>query len=640
MQGGRHRTSAVAAGMGLLAASLLIVVQGATVGCRNENDPNYWLGKMDKPVWRDQALTNLERLFSEKMREGRNDRTSPVVREYVDTVASGLITVYPTLASGGTEDVTSMNKIVALLSQMETAEAQPVYDAALGDISGTKIARANTAAEALARFCRSREHEAEFIPPVSEQDDAWRQRCSTAAKSVDVLIKAVDGVVAQRDERGDNAENTGEEDALTQSLVSALGNIVLGNPSIPQRQAVVAKLVEILDTPDTLQDLRINMAALKFIGRLGDPSTIPALVRALFMQGRRRPVALQEVARAAIMESDDLNAMAEALVRAGRMQDTALNHMQEGDPNFDVRLIKEQVAITLGQLGVSSQSVLSYLMDELNHNDLDDFDRTPPKGPVSFTPEMSRSHRRSFAGQALGRLRHQPALPVVVERLQTKVAGGGIEMASASVDILEAPGYIDAAGDFLAPAQTNELLLPFALHGDDALKDRSARRLALQGDASYATKLERSASQMEDCDEEMRSRGCVKDNFLKRYVPMLRSSEGCNNLECWLGKLRDSNANIRERAAYQVAMRAVGNEAASNQARTALLAALDERSADVMEAFIFALDRLSPAGCDDQCQRRLDEVILELRGRNGMNAARRSLVGLRARMVFRARANK
>jgi hypothetical protein len=638
MQDARHRISTVAAAVAVLAASLVVLVGGA--GCRNENDPNYWLGKMDQPVWRDQALTNLERLFSEKMREGNNDRANAAVQEYINTTAAGLIELYPSLTGGGTEDVTSANKIVALLSQMESPTAQPVYQAALADVSGTKLARANTAAEALARFCRGRDVDAEFVPPPSKRDDAWRQSCSAAATSVDALLQAAGAVDEERNGRGDNAENTGEEDALTQALVSALGNILLGNPDLSQKQQIIDKLIHILETPDTRQDLRINMAALKMLGRIGDSQAVPVMVRALFMQGKRRPVALQEVARSSIMEMNDLGAMAEALVRAGQMQDTALNSMQEADPNFDVRLIKEQVAITLGQLGISSQPVLAYLMAEFDHSELDDFDRTAPKGPVNFTPEISKSHRRSFAAQALGSLRHQPALATLVARLATKSSGGGVEMASGDVDILEAPGYIDAAGDFLAPRQTNAVLLPFALRGDDALMDRAGRRLALQAGANVAQRMQKKAESMEDCPEEARRRGCVKDHFLKRYVPMLRSAQGCTDLACWVGKVGDSNANIRERAAYQLAMLAVGNEGASTQARTALLGALDEQSADVLAAYTFALDRLSPGGCNEECLNTIDTAIMRLRGRNSMNAARRSLAGLRARLAYRARTSQ
>jgi len=634
MLGARQRKRAAITTL-VAVGTLATLLIGAS-GCRDENDPNYWLGKMQDVVWRDQALTNIRRLFSQTMQDADNNRDAPEVQNFVNTVSGGLIESYNDMSSGGTEDVTSMNKIVSLLSEMDTPAALPVYRHALSDVSGTKIERANTAAAAVARFCISDEPHAEFIPPPSKQTDSWRQRCSAAAELTDVLIGAVDAINEQRSARGENAENTPEEDALARSLVSALGNILLGNPDIPQRDDIIAKLIAILETPDLVQDLRINMDALKMLGQIGDVAAVPVLVRALFIQGKRRQVALQEVARVSIMQVEDLNAMADALIKAGRMQDEALMRMQRADPNFDVRLIKEQVAITLGMLGIRSEPVLSYLMEELNHTEFDDFDGIPGRGQVTFTKERSRSVRRSFAAQALGKLHHDPALPTIIGRLRAKKTGDTWAPVEENVDFEEWPGYIDGAGDFLEPSKTNEVFLPFLVFGDDALLDRVGRRLALQAGPAVAQKVQQRATKMEDCEEETRARGCVKDNYLKRYVPMLQSGEGCTDVACWITKIGDNNANIRERAAYQLAMLAYGNEEASNQARTALLNALDESSADVSDAYIFAIDRLSPNGCGQECLTSLQKRIDTLRGRSTQHELRRALTGLRARLAFRA----
>jgi hypothetical protein len=287
-------------------------------------------------------------------------------------------------------------------------------------------------------------------------------------------------------------------------------------------------------------------------------------------------------------------------------------------------------------LGVRSENVLGYLMEELNHTEFDDFDGIPGRGQDTFSKERSRAVRRSFAAQALGKLHHDPALPVIVARLEAKKSGDTWAPAQADVDFEEWPGYLDAAGDFLEPSKTNQLMLPFLEFGDDALLDRVGRRLALQAGPEIAEKIQQRGTKMEDCDEEIRARGCVKDNFLKRYVPMLQSGQGCTDVACWISKLGDSNANIRERAAYQLAMLGYGNEDASNQARTALLNALDESSGDVVNAYIFAIDRLSPNGCNQECLTTLQNRIDTLAGRSTEHEIRRALTGLRARLAFRA----
>lgn len=631
MQGRGLRAARVGAAVLVALAGLAAILAS---GCRDESDPNYWLGKLEDDVWREEALRRLDTMFSDVMRENGNDRTKAPVAEFITNVGGALIKAYDAdyVARGaaGSEDVSSRNKIVTILSQMETPDALPVYLSALQDVAGTKVDRANTAAEAIARFCRDRT--SAFLPPEAQQDEAWRARCSAADGAIPALVTAIDAVNAQRNDRGSNAENTPEEDALMRSAVSALGNALLGNPSSSHRTEGIAKLIEVLDTPDTAQDLQINMLALQMLGLLGDTQAIPVLVRALFMQGQRRPVALQEIARVSLMQIGDLNAVAEAMVRAGRLQDEQLNAMQRADQAFDIRLIKEQVAITLGMLDIGSEPVTTYLTEELNHAEEDEFDQTPSRGRVSFTPTLSKAYRRMWAAGALGKLHHEPALDTIVGRLRIK----NRELADRTVDMAEVPGYLDAAGDYLMPDRTDEVLLSWAVEGDEALRDRAARRLSLQSSAKVVPALRERAARMDECDPELR--GCVKRNFEEGYIPVLEAAEGCTTVQCWASKIGDDSWRIRERAAYSLAMLAFGHDEEMGQARTTLLGALDDRSEDVVYAMVFALDRLSPRGVDAAGLQRIDEVIESMRGRSSMNAARRAVEGLRARLAWRARA--
>jgi HEAT repeat protein len=420
-------------------------------------------------------------------------------------------------------------------------------------------------------------------------------------------------------------------------LVSTVGNVVLGNPDLPQRDPAIDMLVKALETSDVEQDLRINMDALKLLGEIGEPRIIPTLVKALFIQGKRRQVALQEVARVAIMQSGDLAAMADAMVQAGRMQNEGLNQMQQADPNFDVRLIKEQIAITLGMMGIRSESVVGYLMEELNHEAFDAVDEQPGRGGGSFTKERSRSVRRSFAAQALGKLRHPPALETILGRLVAKKTSEGWAPEDKLVDFEEWPGYLDAAGDFVEPTKTDDAMLPFLVFGDDALLDRTGRRLSLQSSSSKVLDaLTKKFGELGPCEEGVK--GCVRTNYEKRYLPLIKSGEGCATVDCNAPRLADKAGYVRERAAYQLILAAQDNEAEQARARDELLKAIVvEESDDVLSGLIFAVDRLSPRGCDQACLTKLDDRVAELLTSASGNAARRSLAGLRARLAYRAR---
>lgn len=590
-------------------------------------DPSHWLGQMKVGSTRGEALGRLEALLEERLEHADGLMDDPGVEGYVAQVAPPLIDgfISGSMTSGG-EDMAARNKIIEILSMMESEDAVPVYEQALADIDGERADGARSAARAIADLCRSKSFHAMFIPPQSIQTKRWRARCAKGRGSIDALLSALESVRTSRLKRGPNAVNTPVDDALSGAVISALGNVVLGTPEHPRKGEVIATLIALAETPDTTQDLYLNIEAIRFLGRIGDRRAIPLLIRSLFMSGRRRPLVLKEIARVALMHIEDLDAVAEALVKAGRMQDEALNSMQRGDPSFDVRIIKEQVAVTLGLLGVRSNTVTSYLMEELRHTKADQVDRAPARGAAvgHIDTSTSRDYRRMFAAQALGRLRHEPALPILLARMKTAPSKGRGVVANPSPGPTELAGMMEAVGDFLMPAKTNEIFLGIMAHAKSAaLLDRAGWRLSLQAPPELATKLEERASRMED-----------SSNYQTKYIPALRSGAGCITIECNADKLNDSNAAIRERAAHQLVLVAQDDGAASDRARTALLGALArERDEAVIRALVFSVDRLSPQGGSALALGRLDQIMLNLQSRPLMDPARLAITGLRGRLA-------
>jgi hypothetical protein len=502
---------------------------------------------------------------------------------------------------------------------------------AVRNLSDPRLLDPSRAAEGLAVRCRDEEG---LFPPRGERRDAtWRARCSGVEAALPALLETLDAIESLRGSEGQSSEQS----SFATSVVSAIGSIALGNPESPCRADAVRALGEVLRRPEPAQDLSVNELALAMLGELGEDETAPAMVLAMFMRSRRRALSLQEPARAALMGLRDLEQAAAALVRAGQLDDEELNELIRADSRIDARLVKEQVALALGLMGVTAPAVVGYLMEELGHTEIDDVDRSPSREGESFTPEQSAAWRRVYAAQALGRLRHGPALDMILGRLSLDTTEG--RLVDPTINILEVPGYLDALGHFTSPERTTSVFVDWVVYGLDINRDHAARWLSLQGSFEQVERLEAVASALPVCPPG--NSRCLRRNFEERYLPALRASSGCTSLECWVGRLAADGANlvILERAAYQVATLGAGAaEPARAQARSAVLDVLvTGPEGETLDALIFAMDRISPAGCEAACLGRLEAYLEERRGAATYSGDLRALKGLLGRLNYRSR---
>ena len=492
-----------------------------------------------------------------------------------------------------------------LESQQPTEEVAALIER-LTDLSNPSLQGPITAASDLEQMCRGEEG---WRPPREGGDGQWRVRCSAAELAMPALLRTFEALESRRTVTGDSRP---QEDTLAVSLVSALGNIALGNPDSRCHGDAVVALIAALEASEATQDMRVNFTALRLLGPLGDDRAIPALTRAVFRRGRERRLDLMPPALVALQRIENLEAAAAALVVAGRGGETA--EIPEGERQMVPREVKGRVAHALGQLGVANAEVTGYLMEELRQTEL--------------------AHRRQVAARALGRLGHQPALEVILPRLALTEEGASVD---GSVDISEVPGYLVALGEMLAPSRTEEALLLWLRRGDPTLKDIAGRHLALQGSTELAEALEAASAQMPACAAG--ARGCLRNNFEQRYVPALRSAAACTDLECWTERLadREGSSFSRQRAAIQLALHA-RTPAEAQSARQALVSAIEAQASEggeELEVLIFALDRLSPEGCPEACLDRLTAVVVQRRDEPETHEER--LVGaLAARLRARA----
>ena len=479
---------------------------------------------------------------------------------------------------------------------------------------------------------RCRDAEGPLPPPASRRDADWRERCSAAEAALPALLGVLEEIESRR---GTDGSSSPEENSLAARTVTALGNLVLGNPGSPCRADVARALVDVVRIGEPTQDIMVNERAVSMLGAIADDSAAEALVAAMFMRSERRSLALQEPSRLALMQLSDLDSVTRELVRAGRLEAEGIARMIESSDRLDALGVKEQVAFTLGSLGHASPTVIEYLETELRHTAVDEADRSASGRRGSMTPSQCTAWRRVHAARALARLRHDPVIDVVIGRLSLDTQAG--RLADPSVDALEVPGYLEALGEILVPERTTPVLLDWVAYGRDITLDRAARWLSILGGAEHVSRLEAAAAALPACPAgETR---CIRRNIEEHYIPALRSAAGCASLECWVDRLSAPGVSpdVRERTAYQVAMRAAAPGASRDQARDALITALLAGGEDtLLDSYVFAVDRLSPEGCDEACLGRL-ETFFDEHGRDVASSSEvRRVAGLLGRLRARA----
>jgi len=443
------------------------------IGCQDKNSPEYWIEKLKEPLYSDRAISQLNELWTKEYNKAKGDYTK--TKQFRDKVVPALVSAYNQYKN----QPRTAREILQLLVRTRDPRAVPAFVSALQNIEGVAIEQARLGADGLANLCRDPKAKEDMPPPEEERDQFWREGCSAAKSALSALLQAFDKVREQREKRGPNIPNTPDEDFLTRSLISAMGIIVLSFPDVPEKGQVIDALIKAVDTPDTVQDLKINMEAIKMLGFIGDPRGIPALVRGIFIQGRRRPVALQEVAKSAIQLVSDLDQVVTALLKAVKREDEALMKMLKEDERFDWRILNEQIAMLLGQLKIARKDVIDYLMSELNHKEPDDIDKLPePEGRPDFPPDVWAANRRGWAARALAQLNYKPAEKIIMDRLKVTCKGNYCEPKAHANAISY---YIEALFYFMDPEKTTPVLKELTKIDDDAIRLNALLRLAWQG---------------------------------------------------------------------------------------------------------------------------------------------------------------
>ena len=597
---------------------LLLVVMVASlfvIGCRDEEDPEYNIDMMYDRPWREKALKNIQDIFNKAMQENGNELSNPKVKEVTDIFVPGLVEGYKKF----TKDQANRKTIVELLSQMTDAKA--------GDTRANEVFIAGLTLETTS-------DSAMFTVAANA---VQRQKTAAALKALlDGWNKAKNARTGRH-----GAPFTDKENEIVQAFISASSAILVAHPNAPEKGQVVDALITITDTPDTLQELRLNMKAMKALGQIGDAKAVPVLIRGIAMRGSRQPIALGTIAFEALQRIHNRDAVVKGVLAFAKGQDTAFNKAYakelQADPLMKNPLWFIQQATTfLGKLNYASPAVIKFLMSEFNHTEPDALDEKVMTLELQIQMENAEGWaqmRRNWAAVALAEIGHTEIMDAMVKRIEFK--RGKMDIA-----LEEAVGYFRAMGLLLVPEKACPVMKKALTSADDSLRDKLFYNASLMCGNEFYKPMDK-ANKKINCDkivkERLQGEGSKEEEkqvrneceVLKKridgYKARIKFGEECgNNVDCYLKVIGDhTNKNI-ERAILSAYRIARDNKGARDKVVKVLMDNLHNPSKVAITASIRALDALTPQG-GKELEARIKEVYA--------NFARQSTYKDRARML-------
>jgi hypothetical protein len=549
----------------------------------------------DRP-WREKSLKTLNEIFSKKMQENNNDLNSPAVKQLVDVMVPELIKGFNEF----TRDKFNRTEIIKLLAQMKDPRAVDVF------LEGLSSAEAGDA--------------------MMFQVSASAVQRQGAEQALPKLLAAHQKIIADRSRRP-GAPFTNSENEIEQAVISAASGIIVKNPGAGQKTAVVKMLCDIAETSDELQELRLNMKALKELGRIGDATAIPTLIKGIAFKGKRQPIGLGQVAFSALLQIHNRDAVVDAMLNFAKREDKAFNKFYEREMQSDPLMANptwyiQQTDVVFGMLNYAAPKVISFLEGELDHNEPDALDEATSKLDlqVQFDPGGWAMMRRNWAAVALGELAYKPLLKTIKNRMTFKK--GKLDLG-----LEEAVGYVRALRLLLYPEDSCDILLKTAKGADDSMRDKTYYNASLMCGDAFLTAIKKAHNKI-DCDKIVAQRfpgdsgtedekkaaqnECdIMKKRLSGYMDAISFGIKCgNNVECYAKVVEEKASPFKERAIYSLYRIARDNPGKREEVVKLLTKHLDNLSG--LNASVFALDRLTPNG-DKALVERIQQVYKKTR---------------------------
>lgn len=579
---------------------------GVLIGCHAKpDDPAGQAEELSDPVRRENAIANLQRLYGDALaaaqREAqgsdRDPRQATTVRDsegrdrpgpkaIIDASIDALVRTY----RDNPQDTQNGGRILALLREMRDLRALPAFTKALEWRAEVTEEHAITAAQAVEDL---------------EIPEAQKGEVITA------LSTALDRVQGSR----------GADNRMRIHFIRALGAL-RDNRATPILTKIATRLAED-------QSFLINRMAGEEVGNVGDPAAVPAMIKTLFLFAPNDPrQRMNDVGGGALVQigrpsldpllellrgnNEEANRIAQNYVRA------VTQRAPEAAALMDPRsLVIEEACFSLGQLGL--RDAIDPMMEHV-------------------TPLTSMAESAATADEA-NRQTYSRALSCTTSLVQiNREESDTPRLRQTLIDVYqripeewppEAPGA-SRSQILAAMMHTYDPGLLQFLHGVAADREglpdfrvvaaRSYSFLAAQSDVARM----RAIIAAEPEGGEIR-------NLFEEMNPALDVAQECNdNVQCYIGKLADSNPMVVRKAAYMIGRYGRGNAAAL----TALIAQLDHDDIPVRGDVLYAIDWVATNGSPEAAA-EIERIRTAEEGRSSWTQIQALAIAVRARLQAR-----
>lgn len=540
--------------LGTAAVTTMAVVSPVLVGCKDENQPEYWLDKLDDAKWRPRAVKRLTQFLDDSLGKANNDMNDPVVKKLEDALVGPLTQAY--VNNYAELDTQTRVELIKLLADFRDERAIPAL---------------NKAFEEFAKRPRTTSDEADIKWAVRAYGDMKKPELAANVLAAFEKLEAHTqlGGITYKDYS--KAMVSAPSPTWTSALISKL-EVEIKHPTSGKTKEQQRDLIEPYRDQAFWQ-----VTAAQVLGEIGDASAVEPLLKVLLDPSKG------DIATTAIL----------ALVKIGKPSlDRAVKMLDASDPlvAYHKKLVMKATEAKEEPKGNPVLSIAAAVIGLCGRAD-----GIEPLIAALQKPGLEATDKAILA-QELTKL---PATDA--SKAAFKAAFESIPLDTSLPNQSPAlPVLAEAAGDFFDPTMV-DWLLQRAEKTAGGGEEKTALQQALATSALKVAKVDQLAV------VEAAAKRYKVDDLAKYGAPILQKCG--DKVDCYLTEVEKTENNSKEKqvagikAAYMIGI--LGNDAA----RDALIERLPSlENAAVHFVATKSIDRLTPKGSADVVKKLMELI--------------------------------